>query len=177
MTEHAAVVFVFFFLAEYGSILLMCILISVLFLGGYLPSMFATQDFYFINTFIEDWSLKVEELLYYNKLYLDNIISLITQTKYSTICYLDFMILTIFIYIFNEILFIFYDIIMLIVENYIDLVAFVNNNENENFEILALEGVFNGLILGLKSSIMVFLFIWIRAAFPRIRFDQLMAFC
>jgi len=44
----------------------MCILISVLFLGGYLPSMFAIQDFYFINTFIEDWSLKVEELLYYN---------------------------------------------------------------------------------------------------------------
>ena len=45
------------------------------------------------------------------------------------------MVLTIFIYIFNEILFIIYDIIMLIVEveNYIDLVAFVNNNENENF--------------------------------------------
>jgi NADH-ubiquinone oxidoreductase chain 1 len=36
MTEHAAVVFVFFFLAEYGSILLMCILSAVLFLGGYL---------------------------------------------------------------------------------------------------------------------------------------------
>jgi NADH-ubiquinone oxidoreductase chain 1 len=36
MTEHAAVIFVFFFLAEYASILLMCILISILFLGGYL---------------------------------------------------------------------------------------------------------------------------------------------
>jgi NADH-ubiquinone oxidoreductase chain 1 len=36
MTEHAAVVFVFFFLAEYGSIVLMCILSSILFLGGYL---------------------------------------------------------------------------------------------------------------------------------------------
>jgi NADH-ubiquinone oxidoreductase chain 1 len=36
MTEHAAVIFVFFFLAEYGSILLMCILTSSLFLGGYL---------------------------------------------------------------------------------------------------------------------------------------------
>jgi NADH-ubiquinone oxidoreductase chain 1 len=36
MTEHAAVVFVFFFLAEYGSILLMCILTSILFIGGYL---------------------------------------------------------------------------------------------------------------------------------------------
>ncbi len=36
MTEHAAVVFVFFFLAEYSSIVLMCILTSLLFLGGYL---------------------------------------------------------------------------------------------------------------------------------------------
>jgi hypothetical protein len=35
MTEHSAVIFVFFFLAEYASIVLMCILISILFLGGY----------------------------------------------------------------------------------------------------------------------------------------------
>jgi len=36
MTEHAAVIFVFFFLAEYASIVLICILISILFIGGYL---------------------------------------------------------------------------------------------------------------------------------------------
>lgn len=36
MTEHAAVVFVFFFLAEYASIALICILTTLLFLGGYL---------------------------------------------------------------------------------------------------------------------------------------------
>ena len=36
MTEHAAVIFVFFFLAEYASIVLICILISILFVGGYL---------------------------------------------------------------------------------------------------------------------------------------------
>jgi len=36
MTEHSAVIFVFFFLAEYASIVLICILNSVLFLGGYL---------------------------------------------------------------------------------------------------------------------------------------------
>jgi NADH-ubiquinone oxidoreductase chain 1 len=39
MTEHAAVIFVFFFLAEYGSILLMCILTSIFFFGGYLYSL------------------------------------------------------------------------------------------------------------------------------------------
>lgn len=36
MTEHAAVVFVFFFLAEYASIVLMCIFTTILFFGGYL---------------------------------------------------------------------------------------------------------------------------------------------
>lgn len=36
MTEHAAVIFVFFFLAEYASIVLICILTGILFLGGYL---------------------------------------------------------------------------------------------------------------------------------------------
>ena len=38
MTEHAAVIFVFFFLAEYASIVLICILTTILFLGGYLMS-------------------------------------------------------------------------------------------------------------------------------------------
>jgi NADH-ubiquinone oxidoreductase chain 1 len=36
MTEHSAAIFVFFFLAEYASIVLICIFTSVLFLGGYL---------------------------------------------------------------------------------------------------------------------------------------------
>jgi NADH-ubiquinone oxidoreductase chain 1 len=36
MTEHSAVIFVFFFLAEYASIVLICLLTSILFLGGYL---------------------------------------------------------------------------------------------------------------------------------------------
>lgn len=36
MTEHSAMIFVMFFLAEYSSILLMCNLTSSLFLGGYL---------------------------------------------------------------------------------------------------------------------------------------------
>jgi NADH-ubiquinone oxidoreductase chain 1 len=40
-----------------------------------------------------------------------------------------------------------------------------------------IEGLIYGLNLGLKSSLMIFTFIWVRASFPRIRFDQLMAFC
>jgi NADH-ubiquinone oxidoreductase chain 1 len=33
------------------------------------------------------------------------------------------------------------------------------------------------LILGLKSCILIFTFIWVRASYPRIRFDQLMSYC
>nr|YP_010899376.1 NADH dehydrogenase subunit 1 [Grosmannia fruticeta]WHN64113.1 NADH dehydrogenase subunit 1 [Grosmannia fruticeta] len=105
MTEHAAVVFVFFFLAEYGSIVLMCILTSSLFLGGYLT---------LGNSILDS--------------------------------------------IFN-----FYG-----TENFI-------NNIISNSSLL--EGLIYGLTLGIKSSIMIFVFIWVRASFPRIRFDQLMAFC
>jgi len=115
LTEHAAVVFVFFFLAEYGSIVLMCILTSILFLGGYL-----LFDITYIITAIN--------------------------------------------YIMYELFFI--DLIIL-VESYMHLV----------FSNPILEGLLYGLILGVKSSLMIFTFIWARASFPRIRFDQLMSFC
>jgi NADH-ubiquinone oxidoreductase chain 1 len=115
MTEHAAVVFVFFFLAEYASIVLMCVLTSILFIGGYLSpdfsSVFVTFYQIFSNIFTID--LTSEQEFYW---------------KY-----------------------------------------FTNNS--------IIEGLIYGLNLGLKSSIMIFVFIWVRASFPRIRFDQLMAFC
>jgi NADH-ubiquinone oxidoreductase chain 1 len=34
-----------------------------------------------------------------------------------------------------------------------------------------------GMTLATKTCIMIFIFIWVRASFPRIRFDQLMSFC
>ena len=108
MTEHAAVIFVFFFLAEYASIVLICILTSMLFLGGYL------YDY----------------------------ISLFWLTEY-----LDF-------------------------DYYID-----NLHNQSLFTEPLSEGLLYGLTLGIKSCIMIFVFIWARASFPRIRFDQLMSFC
>lgn len=115
MTEHAAVVFVFFFLAEYGSIVLMCILTSILFLGGYLlidySLILTALDKIFFNLLFIDWFYHLENLL----------------------------------------------------EN-------ISDNP-------ILEGLIYGLSLGFKSSIMIFVFIWVRASFPRIRFDQLMGFC
>lgn len=38
-------------------------------------------------------------------------------------------------------------------------------------------GMIHGFCLAIKVSLIVFLFIWVRASFPRIRFDQLIAFC
>jgi NADH-ubiquinone oxidoreductase chain 1 len=50
MTEHAAVIFVFFFLAEYASIVLMCIFTSILFLGGYLLDVHLIYLFDIVNS-------------------------------------------------------------------------------------------------------------------------------
>jgi NADH-ubiquinone oxidoreductase chain 1 len=35
----------------------------------------------------------------------------------------------------------------------------------------------SSLSLGFKTCFLIFVFIWVRASFPRIRFDQLMSFC
>jgi len=109
MTEHAAVIFVFFFLAEYASIVLICILTSILFLGGYL---------------------------------------------YDYLPSLYFLI------------------------QYFDFDYYIENLHNDSiFSDPLIEGLLYGLTLGVKSCIMIFVFIWARASFPRIRFDQLMSFC
>lgn len=110
MTEHAAVIFVFFFLAEYASIILICIFTSILFLGGYLLDL-----------------------------------SLLYNTYIYIIKYIGF-------------------------EYYINI--------NNNLFINPLEeGMLYGLVLGVKTCFMIFVFIWVRASFPRIRFDQLMSYC
>jgi NADH-ubiquinone oxidoreductase chain 1 len=103
MTEHSAVIFVFFFLAEYASIVLICIFTSILFLGGYL----SVFSLYILNTDMQLFSVEAE-------------ISIIG---------------------------------------------------------VMLSGTISSLMLGLKTCIYVFIFIWVRASFPRIRFDQLMSYC
>ena len=53
MTEHSAVIFVFFFLGEYASIQLICIIMSILYLGGYLS--YVILDQYVNNILIEGY--------------------------------------------------------------------------------------------------------------------------
>ena len=138
MTEHAAVIFVFFFLAEYASIVLICILNSVLFLGGYL-----------IN-----FSTLIEPIIYIYNI-------------------LDFILLESFQGFDNTINDFF---------NHVKSNKFVFVDYNSNPSILLipnyiLEEILLSLTLGLKTCIMIFIFIWARASLPRIRFDQLMSFC
>ena len=114
MTEHSAVIFVFFFLAEYASIVLICIFTSILFLGGYLK-MFS----------------------------------------------LDFLINGFF----------FFDIINL------DFIKNIYTETNITFINTLLDGLISSLMLGIKSCLLIFVFIWARASLPRIRFDQLMSYC
>jgi NADH-ubiquinone oxidoreductase chain 1 len=61
-------------------------------------------------------------------------------------------------------------------EYYINNLA-SHNNESPLISSSIVEGLLYGLTLGIKSCIMIFIFIWARASFPRIRFDQLMSFC
>jgi len=103
MTEHSSVIFVFFFLAEYASIILICVLNSLLFLGGYL-----------------------------------SIIPL--------------------------------DIIIDIID------IFFNVRETIIFDLF-IHISSSPLNLAIKTVILIFIFIWVRASFPRIRFDQLMSVC
>jgi NADH-ubiquinone oxidoreductase chain 1 len=39
------------------------------------------------------------------------------------------------------------------------------------------ESLLCSIVIGFKACILIFIFIWARASFPRIRFDQLMSFC
>ena len=60
---------------------------------------------------------------------------------------------------------------------FMDWLFYLEKHLENVFNNPIFEGLLYGLSLGLKSSIMIFIFIWARASFPRIRFDQLMAFC
>jgi len=147
MTEHAAVIFVFFFLAEYASIVLICILTSILFLGGYLINIKPILSIYLFLDIISIYLINI----------LDYYISIISW--YLLGDFNNFVFPTISIFdIFNGGL----------------LEHFMNG------KILYdpfLEGIICGFTLGFKSCIMIFIFIWARASFPRIRFDQLMTYC
>lgn len=141
MTEHAAVIFVFFFLAEYASIVLMCLLVSILFLGGYNFdfSIFAHIYVFIYNIFdyIFGFIDPANSLSDMNPSY-------VTKMKQ----------------LYNE-----------------QIIYDVNSYIENILSNPVIENLVYAFLIGIKTSIMIFVFIWVRASFPRIRFDQLMSYC
>jgi len=131
MTEHAAVIFVFFFLAEYSSIVLICILTSILFLGGYLINIKPILYIYFFFDIISIYLVNILDFYY------SNISGLLTGD-------------------FNNFNFPSISILEFLNGNYIEY--FINEKESILYDPF-LEGIFCGLILGIKSCIMIFIFI------------------
>lgn len=168
MTEHAAVVFVFFFLAEYASIILICILTTILFLGGYLLDLSYLS--YVVNLVLIVLNLFIYQVYNIFEILYDFIFYL-SCNYYGEGYSILFISLLDIIYLYNisgnTIYFIKY-IISCLDHEYVnsqlqEIVYFINDNYL--------------LTLGLKSCVMIFVFIWVRASFPRIRYDQLMSFC
>jgi NADH-ubiquinone oxidoreductase chain 1 len=126
MTEHAAVIFVFFFLAEYASIVLICILTSVLFLGGYLLNI---VPLLYVLYFIDIITVITVSILDY----FSSVISGNTLSNPSN--YMD--------YFSNE--------------HFKYFIYSLNDNSILNNPLM--EGIVCGIILGIKSSIMIFVFI------------------
>ena len=106
-TEHSSVPFVFFFLAEYSSIVLFSCITSILFLGGYHFSLPEIEGF---------------------------------QSQ---------------------------------------LVSGLDSMVSDNQSVWQFQNIINlqSLILGLKTCIFCFFFVWFRATLPRLRYDQLIEFC
>jgi len=147
MTEHAAGIFVFFFLAEYASIILICILITIVFIGGYeilsflyIMSEFSYPILYIIYIFLGS--------LYESFIYIMNQNDLLNLNEYSE-----------FIYEIKN--------------NFIFNIKCISESLSGN----NLLSVFYPLNLGIKAFSLVFLFILIRASYPRLRFDKLMSCC
>ena len=144
MTEHAAVIFVFFFLAEYASIVLICILTSILFLGGYLLNI---VPLLYVLYFVDIITVNIVNVLdyFFSIMFGGGLGNFASNLDYFS----------------NE--------------HFKYFICSLNDNKVINNPLI--EGIICGIILGIKSSFMIFVFIWVRASFPRIRFDQLMSFC
>ena len=180
MTEHAAVIFVFFLLAEYASIVLICTLISVLFLGGYLYDYLSLLSIFNIM----DSIIQIIEniiLLCFNIIIFIYNIYIYLLTKVFNISYYilgidprDFIFMSLYLdtsfEYYKPFLDTYQNTYMGYYEYYVSIYYSLVSNP-------IVEGLLYGLALGIKACIIIFIFIWARASFPRIRFDQLMSFC
>jgi NADH-ubiquinone oxidoreductase chain 1 len=157
MTEHSASIFVFFFLGEYSSLILMSAFMSIFFLGGYhcpnLHNMVLDPFLYLYYYFMgSDISIALEKV---NNLSTGNYNSLISlnDIQVNNYSYLE--------------------------SNYVTQIMESCSRELRFYQFMSLliDKIYGSYIFGLKIVIIVFFFIWVRASFPRLRYDQLMSLC
>jgi len=224
MTEHGASIFVFFFLGEYSSLILMSAFMSIFFLGGYhfpdVKNNFLDLSVYFylfcimpikiglyllvyevmaiingfwvyiysryeawvlnpIKTFIEVW-IKGEDPFLNNKVIMPKSSSENTETIDISSIFADLMkqwcndqtSCQLLLKKMRE-------SINYKNESSLDNI-FTNLNDKDTFIKsigIFLDKVEGSFILGIKIIFVVFFFIWVRASFPRLRYDQLMSLC
>jgi NADH-ubiquinone oxidoreductase chain 1 len=142
MTEHSAGVFVFFFLGEYSSLILMSAFMSIFFLGGHhCPDLHKLIIDPFLFIYYYFWPLDISFNIY--------LFSNFSSFLFSDLSFLNFNSFTLF------------------------------SNKDIVFDSISLffDKLYGSYIFGFKIIFVVFFFIWVRASFPRLRYDQLMSLC
>jgi NADH-ubiquinone oxidoreductase chain 1 len=157
MTEHGASIFVFFFLGEYSSLILMSTFMAVFFLGGY-----HCPDLY---------KIIIDPIIVFYYFLEKNLPSFYTQ-----LYHLFYIKNSSFIYSLEN----FH--ILNLPSNILDndggyIIKFDSRNTIFEFINILIDKLYGSYVLGIKIIIVVFFYIWVRSSFPRLRYDQLMALC
>ncbi len=156
MTEHGASIFVFFFLGEYSSLILMSSFMVVFFLGGY-----HCPDFH---------NLILDPLIMIYYYLMESLSPYICQLYDYNVGFIS-----------NNISYIKKDSRLILPNSYMEFGNYMTNIHIKdtvyNFINILIDKMYGAYVLGVKIIIVVFFYIWIRASFPRLRYDQLMALC
>lgn len=161
MTEHSSVIFVFFFLAEYASLVVICIVITLLFLGGYNLN---TTFFIYINQLAFDTVISTFTILFYINLYF----TVVYINIFTTIGNALFMLIDV-----NNNGFVFSILIEFVVSNYYSYFDTLADFSAEYFsyhylieqKIVSLftgldrENFISSLVIAFKTFIIIFAFI------------------
>jgi len=189
MTEHGASIFVFFFLGEYSALILMSAFMSIFFLGGhhcpdlhkliYEPFMYAYYNIYSWIYNVVNYDYAIDS--YTHDLNLQHFLNPDDIDLDYLDEHLDHL-----------------DLIDNINDGLIHVINLFRNNNNLlnikninqeyftqftdkdivlNTLSILIDKIQGSYILGFKIIIVVFFYIWIRASFPRLRYDQLMSLC
>jgi len=217
MTEHGSSIFVFFFLGEYSSLILMSAFMSIFFLGGhhcpdlhkllYEPLIYVYYSInswinnlinydYIINSYINDlYNNEVKDVFGKENIHLNQFKDIINNNvtdfwdeKRNLDLLNEESTLDIFNLINDGIVYVvnffrsknninFFDLEQIKGVNKEYITEFTDKDTILNTLSLLIDKIQGSYILGFKIIIVVFFFIWIRASFPRLRYDQLMSLC